>query len=124
LVIASHLHDRPAPQRLGKSGIVIAEHPVRQFPEALPYTKNAVSPERKSTIDRKPPDLPSFGRAIRCLITPPPRSASIKPFSALATAAHKSASSSPCRRAKRANHLVLKTLEFGASPGPVHSCNI
>src|SRR5260370_32601719 len=30
-------------------------------------------------ITRKPPDFPLPGRAIRCLMTPPPRSASIKP---------------------------------------------
>jgi len=56
---------------------------------------------------RKPPDFPLPGRAIRCLMTPPPRSASIKPRSALAIASHSVRSSRPAFRANLVNGLFL-----------------
>src|SRR6267143_3488512 len=66
---------------------------------AKPRTKTALVARLYRIIARKPPDFPLPGRAIRCLMTPPPRSASIKPRSAFAIAAHRVGSSRPAFRA-------------------------
>ena len=63
----------------------------------------------KTIIARKPPDFPAPLRAIRCLITPPPRSASIKPRFASWIVEQRSASVTSFFRAKRANFLFLNT---------------
>src|ERR1700733_1118364 len=44
-----------------------------------PWTNTARPWKRKRMMDRTPPDLPSLAGAMRCLITPPPKSASIEP---------------------------------------------
>lgn len=64
---------------------------------------------------RYPPDLPWPCRAIRCLMTPPPRSASIKPFSALVTASRSSWSVNLFWRAKRSNQAFLNMRVSGLS---------
>ena len=56
---------------------------------------------------RKPPLLPSPGRATRCLISRPPRSASIRPAIACRTAVTRLSSPMPFRRANLASALVL-----------------
>ena len=58
---------------------------------------------------RYPPDRPCPLRATRCLISPPPRSASIRPLSARSMASRKLLSAIPSRRTNRANHFVLKS---------------
>jgi len=57
---------------------------------------------------RKPPDLPRPRRAIRCLITPPPRSASMSPASAWTIASQRSSSRMPSWLAKRPKPFVEK----------------
>ena len=56
-----------------------------------------------------PPDFPCPGRATRCLITPPPKSASISPCSARWIASRSTPSSSFCFLAKRSNQAFLKS---------------
>ena len=56
-------------------------------------------------MTRYPPDLPSPVRAIRCLMTPPPRSASICPLSARSVASKTTVSEILSFRAYRWNHL-------------------
>jgi FCD domain len=56
-------------------------------------------------------DLPSPGLAIRCLITPPPKSASIWPFSARNTAPNSAAADIFSFRANLPNHAFLKTFK-------------
>ncbi len=60
--------------------------PGRRFSRSIfakPWTKKARCPRRYATITRDPPDRPCSCRAMRCLMTPPPGPASIKPFAAL-----------------------------------------
>src|ERR1019366_5481497 len=78
-----------------------------------PYMKTARSAVRNRMMVRKPPDLPPPGRAIRCLMTPPPRSASINPCSALLIASRSARSS---RAALRAQH-AQSVLEIGDQVG-------
>lgn len=59
---------------------------------------------------RKPPEFPEPLRAIRCLMTPPPKSASINPRLAFRTVAQRSESSISFLRANRAKGLLMKTL--------------
>ena len=70
-------------------------------------------------IVRNPPERPPPLRAMRCFMTPPPRSASIRPFRARRTASHSASSSSPSRFAKRANALVLNV----CNPDPASACH-
>src|SRR6266566_4908818 len=75
---------------------------------AKPWTKTALVPRLYRIIARKPPDFPLPGLAIRCLMTPPPRSASIKPRSAFAIASHRVGSSRPAFRANLVKGFVLE----------------
>src|SRR5579859_7801849 len=59
---------------------------------------------------RYPPDRPWPTLGTRCLIRPPPRSASITPRSARSIASIRLTSAIRSRRANRATHLVLKIL--------------
>ena len=63
--------------------------------------------------------LPCPGRAMGCLMTPPPRSASTTPCSARRTASHRAASSIPSRRTKRPKGRVLNTR---IQPPPSPAC--
>src|ERR1039457_3544011 len=67
----------------------------------------ARAPALNTISVRKPPDFPWPGRAMRCLITPPPRLAAIKPCPASRMAWQSSASPMPALLPKRANALVL-----------------
>src|SRR3546814_7785068 len=60
---------------------------------AKPKANIARSPCRNRINVRYPPDFPFPGRATRCLMTPPPRSASTSPHSARCTASRSAESS-------------------------------
>src|SRR5713101_843719 len=67
---------------------------------------------------------PCPGRATRCLITPPPRSASISPCPARATASLRLLSVIRSPRANRVNHLVLKIRKPPPHPNAVNYSTI
>jgi hypothetical protein len=76
------------------------------FGESVEKHRALVRPVREKHPMADGTSWPSL--ATRCLISPPPRSASINPRSARETASLKLASVMCSRRAKRANHLFLK----------------
>ena len=86
---------------------------------ANPWMKKARCPRRNATITRNPPDRPYPCRAMRCLMTPPPRSAPIRPFAARSTASHSTPSAMPSRTAKRPNGLVQNV----RNSSPVRLCH-
>ena len=67
----------------------------------------ARAPSRNTISARNPLDFPCPGRAIRCLITPPPRSAAINPRSAFRIDSQSTPSPMPAFFAKRMNALFV-----------------
>src|SRR3546814_14611057 len=65
---------------------------------------------------RYPPDFPFPGRATRCLMTPPPRSASTSPHSARCTASRSAESSIRSFREKALEPAILEDARDGGSP--------
>ena len=122
-LIADNLHDRSVPHRCPQLFIVADKHLTGKFAKSLQLVPPDVGPVIfGEAINEKCPfgpseeynasvstDLPCPFRARRCLITPPPRAASTRPFSACRTALQDLSSSIPSRSAKRSNGLVLKT---------------
>ena len=101
---------RPSPASRPPAAETPSTRPVGDFPDRSLRSRrrrNSARPGRNSTIARNPPDRPCPSRAMRCLITPPPRSASIKPLTARRTASHSASSSIPSRSANRAKGLLL-----------------
>jgi hypothetical protein len=79
---------------------------------AKPCTKNASEPMRNKIRVRNPPDLPPPLRATRCLMTPPPKSASSNPLSASLTDLQRLTSSIPDFLANRVNALFLNIRSY------------